>query len=95
MWSCRLCEEITVYTTHVCSDCRKIKNLMNIYGKPQVIQVLENVLIRNTAGILNKESDLLKKGLVKTKEDAEKSLEKKEVEETVVKVIETRSKRPK
>tara|TARA_R110001592_G_scaffold184319_4_gene428067 strand:+ start:466 stop:672 length:207 start_codon:yes stop_codon:yes gene_type:complete len=68
---------------------------MNIYGKPQVIQVLENVLIRNTAGILNKESDLLKKGLVKTKEDAEKSLEKKEVEETVVKVIETRSKRPK
>ena len=86
MWVCRLCEEVNVFTTQVCSDCRKIKNLMNIYGKPQVIQVLENVLVRNTAGILNKESDLLKKGLVKTKEEEE--IKKELIEDK----IETRSK---
>jgi len=86
MWVCRLCEEVNVFTTHVCCDCRKIKNLMNIYGKPQVIQVLENVLVRNTAGILNKESDLLKKGLVKTKEEEE--IKKELIEDK----IETRSK---
>ena len=86
MWVCRLCEEVNVFTTHVCSDCRKIKNLMNIYGKVQVIQVLENVLVRNTAGILNKETDLLKKGLVKTKEEEE--IKKELIEDK----IETRSK---
>tara|TARA_R110000782_G_scaffold47511_2_gene104485 strand:- start:252 stop:440 length:189 start_codon:yes stop_codon:yes gene_type:complete len=59
---------------------------MNIYGKSQVILVLENVLVRNTAGILNKESDLLKKGLVKTKEEEE--IKKELIEDK----IETRSK---
>ena len=88
-FQCKLCETEWVYTTHVCADCRKIKNLMNIYGKPQVIQVLENVLVRNTAGILNKETDLLKKGLVKIKEET-KELVIEEVKED--KVIETRSK---
>ena len=83
---CKLCETEYVFTTHVCPDCRKIKNLMNIYGKVQVIQVLENVLVRNTAGILNKETDLLKKGLVKTKEEEE--IKKELIEDK----IETRSK---
>ena len=85
-FQCKLCESEYVFTTHVCPDCRKIKNLMNIYGKPQVILVLENVLVRNTAGILNKESDLLKKGLVKTKEEEE--IKKELIEDK----IETRSK---
>ena len=85
-FQCKLCESEYVFTTHVCPDCRKIKNLMNIYGKPQVILVLENVLVRNTAGILNKETDLLKKGLVKTKEEEE--IKKELIEDK----IETRSK---
>ena len=85
-FQCKLCETEYVFTTHVCPDCRKIKNLMNIYGKVQVIQVLENVLVRNTAGILNKETDLLKKGLVKTKEEEE--IKKELIEDK----IETRSK---
>ena len=70
MWSCRLCEEVTCWTTHVCEDCRKIKNLMNIYGKPQIISVLDNVLVRNPLGIINKEDDLKKKGLVKVEDEA-------------------------
>tara|TARA_R110000823_G_scaffold263740_1_gene384074 strand:- start:387 stop:581 length:195 start_codon:yes stop_codon:yes gene_type:complete len=61
---------------------------MNIYGKPQVIQVLENVLVRNTAGILNKETDLLKKGLVKIKEETKELV----IEEVKEDKIETRSK---
>ena len=87
-FQCKLCETEWVYTTHVCADCRKIKNLMNIYGKPQVIQVLENVLVRNTAGILNKETDLLKKGLVKIKEETKELV----IEEVKEDKIETRSK---
>ena len=86
MWSCRLCEEVVCWTTHVCPDCRKIKNLMNIYGKTQVISVLDNVLVRNTAGIINKEEDIKRKGLVKTK--VEETKEEDKVEDKV----ETRSK---
>jgi len=78
MWTCRLCEMETCWTTHVCPDCRKIKNLMNIYGKSEVIQVLENVLVRNKAGILNKETDLLKKGLVKIIDDKTEAVEEED-----------------
>ena len=69
MWCCRMCEEVTCWTTHVCEDCRKKKNLMNIYGKPQIISVLDNVLVRNPLGIVNKEDDLKKKGLVKVEDE--------------------------
>ena len=71
MWSCRMCEEVTCWTTQVCEDCRKIKNLMNIYGKPQILSVLDNVLIRNPLGINNKEDDLKRKGLAKIEEEKE------------------------
>tara|TARA_R110002072_G_scaffold2515_3_gene21255 strand:- start:264 stop:437 length:174 start_codon:yes stop_codon:yes gene_type:complete len=43
---------------------------MNIYGKPQIISVLDNVLVRNPLGIVNKEEDLKKKGLVKVEDEA-------------------------
>lgn len=71
VWACRMCEEVTCWTTHVCEDCRKIKNLMNIYGKQQILSVLDNVLIRNPLGINNKEEDLKKKGLTKLEEEKE------------------------
>ena len=78
VFQCKMCELEWVYTTHVCPDCRKIKNLMNIYGKSEVIQVLENVLVRNKAGILNKETDLLKKGLVKIIDDKTEAVEEED-----------------
>tara|TARA_R110000822_G_scaffold143580_1_gene281920 strand:+ start:1562 stop:1804 length:243 start_codon:yes stop_codon:yes gene_type:complete len=68
----------TCWTTHVCPDCRKIKNLMNIYGKTQVISVLDNVLVRNTAGIINKEEDIKRKGLVKIPEDKKETIDEEE-----------------
>tara|TARA_R110002012_G_scaffold13176_3_gene57092 strand:+ start:119 stop:361 length:243 start_codon:yes stop_codon:yes gene_type:complete len=68
----------TCWTTHVCPDCRKIKNLMNIYGKVQVISVLDNVLVRNTAGIINKEEDIKRKGLVKVPEEKTEAVEEED-----------------
>ena len=47
---------------------------------------LDNVLVRNTAGIINKEEDIKRKGLVKTK--VEETKEEDKVEDKV----ETRSK---
>ena len=88
MWTCRLCEMETCWTTHVCPDCRKIKNLMNIYGKTQVISVLDNVLVRNTAGIINKEEDIKRKGLVKIVEDKKETIEETTDEDKIA----TRSK---
>ena len=48
IFSCRLCEEETVITVHLCEKCRKIKHLMNIYTRDTVYDVLDKVLIRNT-----------------------------------------------
>jgi len=61
---------------------------MNIYGKSQVISVLDNVLVRNTAGIINKEEDIKRKGLVKIIEDKKETLEETTDEDK----ISTRSK---
>lgn len=83
MWSCRMCEEVTCWTTHVCEDCRKIKNLMNIYGKPQIISVLDNVLVRNPLGINNKEDDLKKKGLAKIEEEKEEIITRSKVKKII------------
>ena len=46
MMTCYLCEKETVYTTYFCEHCRRIKHLLNLYGK-RVNYVLEAVLIRN------------------------------------------------
>lgn len=78
VFQCKMCELEWVYTTHVCPDCRKIKNLMNIYGKSQVISVLDNVLVRNTAGIINKEEDIKRKGLVKIIDDKTEAVEEED-----------------
>lgn len=51
---------------------------MNIYGKTQVISVLDNVLVRNTAGIINKEEDIKRKGLVKVPEEKTEAVEEED-----------------
>ena len=51
---------------------------MNIYGKTQVISVLDNVLVRNTAGIINKEEDIKRKGLVKIPEEKKETIDEEE-----------------
>ena len=47
MFICYLCEVESVYTSWFCNDCRKIKNIMNVYGKENVIDILEKVCLRD------------------------------------------------
>jgi len=49
MTICYFCENIPVETWFgsFCSDCRKIKNIGNIYGFKEIKLVLEKVCIRN------------------------------------------------
>ena len=49
MTICYFCENVAVETWFgsFCSDCRKIKNIGNIYGFKEIKLVLEKVCIRN------------------------------------------------
>lgn len=46
MFSCKLCERETVFTTSICEGCRKIRHYMNIYTPKRVYEILDNVLSR-------------------------------------------------
>lgn len=77
MWSCRLCEKNTVWTSHLCEDCRKIKHLLNLYGD-KVYTTLETCLVRNDKQINYKVDDVIKKekdeieNTIKTRSQAKK-----------------------
>ena len=46
-FNCYLCEKESVYLSWFCEDCRKIKNIMNVYGKKELLQILETTCLRN------------------------------------------------
>ena len=46
MFVCTLCEKETCYVSKFCGDCRKIKHLLNLYGK-DVYTTLDKVLVRS------------------------------------------------
>ena len=46
-FNCYLCEKESVYLTWFCEDCRKIKNIMNVYGKKELLEILETTCLRN------------------------------------------------
>lgn len=46
MFNCALCENEWCYVSKVCAECRRIKHIMNIYSKKEVLGVLERILIR-------------------------------------------------
>jgi len=49
MGRCYFCEDATAenWFGYFCEDCRKIKNIGNIYGFKEIKDVLEKVCIRN------------------------------------------------
>jgi hypothetical protein len=49
--TCALCEEEFMLFSKVCDECRRIKHIMNIYSKREVLDVIERVLIRNKGDI--------------------------------------------
>ena len=47
MLYCKLCEEEIAILHSLCESCRKIKHYMNIYTKPRIIEILDNILSRD------------------------------------------------
>ena len=45
MLSCVMCEMEYCFLTSICSDCRRIRHLMNIYSKKSVLNTLEKCLV--------------------------------------------------
>ena len=72
VWNCALCEKENVYIVKVCYKCRRIKNLINLYGDV-VYNVLERVLVVDETEQKKRETAELKsevtKRINKLKED--------------------------
>ena len=47
MLTCKLCNQWSV-TRYICEDCNKIKDMINLYSLPTIIDVLDAVLVRDT-----------------------------------------------
>jgi len=71
MFLCYLCEKERVYTSYFCEDCRKIKNIMNVYGKDDVLSILQTACLRDQTQIGYKLNKMIKQTF-------NKSLDKKE-----------------
>ena len=48
---CPLCEEEWIFSTRLCDDCAKIRRFMKLYGKIQVCNIVNNVLLVNNEKI--------------------------------------------
>ncbi len=44
MFTCPICEEI-IFTTKLCKDCERIRQLTKIYSRDKVIEVLNKILV--------------------------------------------------
>lgn len=60
VFSCYFCEKERVYTSYYCINCRKIKNICNVYGFEEVLDVLNKVCLRNEKQRQYKINDKLK-----------------------------------
>ena len=60
-FNCYLCEKESVYLSWFCDDCRKIKNIMNVYGKKELLEILETTCLRNKNQIGYKIDNIVKK----------------------------------
>ena len=77
MFLCYLCEKERVYTSYFCEDCRKIKNIMNVYGKDDVLSILQTACLRDQNQIGYKLNKMIKDSS-DTKKVINKSLDKTE-----------------
>jgi len=48
MLFCPLCNESIIIVTSLCSECKMVRQLMNLYSKKTVIDILDEVLLRKT-----------------------------------------------
>ena len=69
MFYCAWCEKETVYTSKYCDNCRKIKNICNVYGFQEVRDVLEKVCLRNQKQRQYKIDAIVKEDIEKEKKE--------------------------
>lgn len=62
IFTCKLCNDWSL-TRYICEDCNKIKDMINLYERDVVIDVLEAVLVRDTIKRNYKIDMIKKKGL--------------------------------
>lgn len=60
MFSCYLCEKESCYVTYFCEQCREIKNIMNVYGRAEVLDIVKTCTIRNKKQLNNKIENIKK-----------------------------------
>ena len=56
---CKLCQNEMVFLSSHCEQCTKIKRILNVYGRDNVLSILENVCLRTKQQQKNK-MDLMK-----------------------------------
>ena len=80
VFQCYLCEKESCYTTWFCEDCRKIKNIMNVYGKDSVLDILNKTCLRDNKQVGYKIDKIKKEANVVEvkKEETKKEIEKNE-----------------
>ena len=47
MITCPLCNEEYVFVSAFCSQCTKLKRILNVYGREEVLLILEKVCLRS------------------------------------------------
>jgi len=57
MITCPLCNEKYIFVSSLCEDCQKVRRLSALYGNQTIINILENILLRQKCGI-NKKTEL-------------------------------------
>lgn len=50
-WSCVLCQENWCFVSPLCVDCKKIRQLANLYGIKKIHNILSRVLLREDQAI--------------------------------------------
>lgn len=73
---CYLCESEYVGIRNTwCVECRKIKNLMNVYGRERILTILETCCLRNPEQLENK--------ILKQKKEIESPTDKSYIDPTL------------
>lgn len=94
MFLCYLCEKERCYTSYFCEDCRQIKNIMNVYGKKDVVSILKTTCLRDQTQIGYKVNKIIKKEskpIIDSNKETQAEQSVKVVEEKKKEPITTRS----
>ena len=80
VFCCYLCKKDSCYTTWFCEDCRKVKHIMNCYGKEGDLDILNKTCLRDNKQIGYKIDKIKKEANVVEvkKEETKKEIEKNE-----------------